>query len=121
MRKRLFGYLTCLCMTVAAAAPVIAAPSEHRSIDITVLDTSGQLVTGAEVLVGTAGSVEGYPYSWAMQEIATGWKWDEETLDLWITSTQDMIRGSTMFLRVEGAEDRKVIVDYLRKFAPYEG
>ncbi|MDP6515860.1 MAG: c-type cytochrome [Alphaproteobacteria bacterium] len=68
-----------------------------------------------------AGSFGTYPYSEAMKEIATGWKWDEEALDLWFTSSQDMIRGSTMFLKMKKAEERKTIIDYLKKYAPYEG
>ena len=68
-----------------------------------------------------AGSVEDYPYSRAMRKITNGWVWDEETLDLWLTSTQDMIRGSMMFLRVPDAGIRQKIIGYLKKYARYDG
>ncbi len=68
-----------------------------------------------------AGIYEGYPYSPAFQELATGWAWDDETLDLWLTNSQDFVSGSTMVLRVEDPEERAKVIDYLKKYAVYEG
>jgi cytochrome c2 len=76
----------------------------------------GPTLTG--VYERPAGIIEGYLYSRAMKEMATGWVWDEDALDTWLASTQEFIRGSTMWLKVKEA-DRKVIIDYLKKYARY--
>ena len=70
------------------------------------------------VYLRPAGIVEGYRYSKAFRAMATGWVWDEEALDGWLTSSQEFIRGSTMFLKVE-QPDRGQIIAYLERYAPY--
>lgn len=65
-----------------------------------------------------AGIMEGYRYSKAFRAMATGWVWDEDALDGWLTSSQEFIRGSTMFLRVD-QPDRGQIIAYLKRYAPY--
>lgn len=70
------------------------------------------------VYLRPAGIIEGYAYSRALRELASGWVWDEDTLDGWLTSTQEFIRGSTMFLKVEQPA-RGQIIAYLKRYAEY--
>jgi cytochrome c2 len=43
--------------------------------------------------------------------------WDDDALEGWLTSTQEYIRGSTMFLKVEQPA-RGQIIAYLKTYAP---
>lgn len=65
-----------------------------------------------------AGIIEDYPYSRAFREMATGWLWDEDALDGWLASSQDFVRGSTMYLKVDEPTRSKIIA-YLKKYARY--
>lgn len=76
----------------------------------------GPSLTG--VYLRPAGIMEGYPYSKAFRALASGWVWDEDALEGWLTSTQEYIRGSTMFLKVEQPA-RGQIIAYLKTYAPY--
>lgn len=71
-----------------------------------------------DIYLRPAGIIEGYSYSRAFREMATGWVWDEAALDGWLTNSQAFIRGSTMWLKVKEA-DRSQIIAYLKKFARY--
>ena len=77
----------------------------------------GPSLTG--IYLRPAGTIEGYAYSRAFREMATGWVWDEDALEGWLTSTQDFVRGSTMFLRV-AQPARGQIIGYLKKYARYK-
>lgn len=68
-----------------------------------------------------AGKMEGYLYSKAFQAAAPNIGWTEENLDRWITDSQAMIRGSSMFLKVPDPAVRATIIAYLRRYAPYTG
>ena len=69
-----------------------------------------------------AGIIDNYPYSRGFKAmIENPWVWNEETLDLWLTSSQAFIRGSTMFLKVPDPDDREKIIGYLKKYAQYKG
>jgi cytochrome c2 len=73
------------------------------------------------VYMRPAGIMEGYPYSRAFRSaLENPWVWDEDALNGWLTSTQDFIRGSTMFLKVED-EPRAKIIAYLKRYATYKG
>ena len=68
-----------------------------------------------------AGIMPDYPYSRAFRgALENPWTWDEDSLDGWLTSSQDFIRGSTMFLRVEDGPRAKIIA-YLKTVAQYRG
>ena len=71
------------------------------------------------VYLRPAGIMEGYAYSKALRAMATGWVWDEDALDGWLTSSQEFIRGSTMFLKV-GQPARGEIIAYLKRYAEYQ-
>ena len=67
-----------------------------------------------------AGTMPNYPYSNAFTAaIENPWTWDEDSLDGWLVSTQDFIRGSTMFLKVEDDAIRGKVIAYLKKYAQY--
>ncbi len=69
-----------------------------------------------------AGTSEGYAYSKSFLAMAKNpWVWDEDSLDLWITNSQQFIRGSTMFLKVPNPEDRAKIIGYLKKYSQFRG
>lgn len=65
-----------------------------------------------------AGIMPDYPYSRVFRSLATGWVWDRDALDAWLTSTQDFARGSFMFLRVKQPTRGKIIA-YLERYAQY--
>ncbi len=68
-----------------------------------------------------AGTMPNYPYSNAFKAaIENPWAWDEDSLDGWLLSTQDFIRGSTMFLKVEDDAIRAQVIAYLKKYAQYK-
>ena len=68
-----------------------------------------------------AGVMPNYPYSRAFRgALENPWTWDEDSLDGWLTSSQDFIRGSTMFLKVEDGPRAKIIA-YLKTVAQYRG
>jgi len=66
-----------------------------------------------------AGTYAGYRYSNAFRQVAKDIVWNEENLDRWLTSSQDMIRGSYMFSKVKQPKRRKVIA-YLKTYGRYQ-
>lgn len=67
-----------------------------------------------------AGIMSNYPYSRAFRAaIENPFAWDEDTLDGWLYSTQDFIRGSTMFLKVEDDAIRGKVIAYLKKYGQH--
>ena len=62
-----------------------------------------------------------FPYSRACRAaIENPWTWDEDSLDGRLTNSQEFIRGSTMFIKVEEPTRGKIIT-YLKTFAQYRG
>jgi len=73
------------------------------------------------VYLRPAGIMADYPYSRAFRAaLENPWIWDEDALDGWLTNTQDFIRSSTMFLKVED-EPRAKIIAYLKRYGTYKG
>lgn len=92
--------------------------SNENLLRFVVMMPIGPPLTG--VFGRVAGTVEDYPYSKSFRAMAKNpWVWDEPALDLWITSSQDFIRGSTMFLKVADPEDRAKITGYLKKYSQF--
>ena len=65
------------------------------------------------------GSAKAFRYSNAMHEVANSFVWDDETLDLWLTDSQRVIRGSCVFLKVKQPARGKII-GYLKTYSRYE-
>lgn len=64
-----------------------------------------------------AGAVPGFRYSPAMAKAAV--KWDEATLDKWLTRPSSVVPGTSMaFAGLPGADDRKAVIAYLKKPVP---
>lgn len=103
-----------LCIGVAAAAP----PEEGRSLyqskcggcHSVGADRTGphhQNVVGRRVA-----SVPGYDYSPALKKL--GGIWTPARLDLWLSDTQKMAPRSKMYLALDDARQRGLIIAYLQ-------
>ena len=60
----------------------------------------------------TAGTVAGARYSKAMT--ASGLKWDEQTLDAFLTEPTRVLPGTTMSARLSNPQDRADVIAYLK-------
>jgi cytochrome c len=60
-----------------------------------------------------AGSVASFEYSEALRK--SGIRWNEETLDQWLTDAEKLVPGNDMTFRVEKAEERRAIIEYLKQ------
>ncbi len=67
-----------------------------------------------EIFGRDAGSVEGFAYSSALE--SSGITWDEETLDAWIESPDDVVRGHRMkpYSGIDEEEVRAAILQVLQ-------
>lgn len=116
---------------LVSAAPVLAAPPAPnpavkgkliflRCAACHAVSASAPKKVGPhlEGVVGRAsGSVAGFNYSPAMRKAAL--KWDEATLDKWLTRPAGLVPGTAMvFAGLPSAEDRKAVIAYLKKPVP---
>lgn len=60
-----------------------------------------------------AGSAPSFDYSEALKK--SGVTWNAETLDRWLTNTDQLVPGNEMNFRVEGAAERHALIEYLKK------
>ena len=64
-----------------------------------------------------SGSVAGFTYSPAMKK--TSLRWDEATLDKWLTRPAGLVPGTAMvFAGLPNPDDRKAVIAYLKKPVP---
>ena len=64
-------------------------------------------------VVGRAvASVQGYDYSSALKKL--GGIWTPDRLDQWLSGTQKMAPGSKMYLELDDATERQLIIAYLQ-------
>ena len=66
------------------------------------------------VLGRSAGVVEGYQYSETFLKKMNGAKWDEASMNKWITSSQTMVPGTYMFYTQKNPDVRRKIIEYLK-------
>jgi cytochrome c len=59
-----------------------------------------------------AGAVAGFEYSAALKNAKL--TWDAVTLDKWLTDTESLAPNNEMAFRVEKAEERRDIIEYMR-------
>ena len=60
-----------------------------------------------------AGSVKNFRYSAALLE--SGLIWDESTLDQWLNSPKEFLKGTKMkYWGLKKAEDRAAVIEYLK-------
>jgi cytochrome c len=60
-----------------------------------------------------AGAVKSFQYSDALRK--AGITWDGETLDKWLADTETVAPNNGMAFRVESADERKSIIEYLKQ------
>ena len=67
----------------------------------------------------TAGTVEGFRYSSAMEEFgAAGNVWDDETLSAYLEKPKDVVPKTKMaFVGLRKEEDREDVIAYLKQFS----
>ena len=71
-------------------------------------------------VVGRAvASVQGYDYSPALKKL--GGIWTPDRLDQWLSGTQKMAPGSKMYLELDDATERRLIITYLRSVSVHAG
>ena len=61
----------------------------------------------------TAGSVDSFPYSGALKKSRV--KWTEDTLNQWLTDTEQLVPNNDMTFHVEKADERREIIAYLKQ------
>ena len=61
----------------------------------------------------TAGSIDSFQYSDALKKSKL--KWDEDTLNKWLTDTEKLVPNSDMTFHVEKADERNEIIAYLKQ------
>ena len=59
-----------------------------------------------------AGSIDSFTYSDALKK--AGITWNADTLEKWLTDPEKFLPGSTMPMRVINADERAVLIDYLK-------
>ena len=60
-----------------------------------------------------AGTVKSFQYSDALRN--TGITWGSETLDKWLKDPETVAPNNGMAFRVESAEERKALIEYLKQ------
>jgi cytochrome c2 len=98
---------------LAAASGLDASASTMRDTEVlAVAPIYGPPLQG--VIGREAGTFRGYTYSKSFLQKMTGRKWDEGSIDLWITSSQKLVPGSFMFYSQSDAGVRSKIIAYLK-------
>ena len=60
-----------------------------------------------------AGSVESFEYSAALKR--SGIMWTEDSLDKWLTNTEQVVPDNDMTFRVENPDERRAIISWLKQ------
>jgi cytochrome c len=109
-----------ICATIAMAASA-KDPSrgretfEKRCTGCHTLDTMKVGPPLRAVYGRNAGKDRQFPYSDAMKNAAV--KWDEPTLDRWLTDTESVIPANDMTFRLNDPAERANIIAYLRQLS----
>ena len=110
-----------LCLIAAGGAVLLAFNTqEERGKDVFVRRCSGchapDLNKEGPRLRGVYGrksaSVPGFGYSDALKNL--GLRWDDASLDRWLSDPDSMAPDTDMGFRLTNAEERKAIITYLR-------
>ena len=73
----------------------------------------------SDIVGRPVGSIKTFRYSNAMRKFAaTGAVWNRETLDRYLTNSQELVRGSYMYFKLAQPK-RKQVIDYLDRVARY--
>jgi cytochrome c len=60
----------------------------------------------------TSAGVPGFNYSDALKKVAI--RWDDASLDRWLTDPDAMAPGTDMAFRLTGGEERRAVIAWLR-------
>jgi cytochrome c len=110
-----------LCLAAVAGALLLAFTTpEERGKDLFVRRCGGchdpNLNKGGPRLRGVYGrkaaSVPGFAYSDALKN--TDIRWDDGTLDRWLSDPDDMVPDTDMGFRLTNAEERQAVIAYLK-------
>lgn len=63
-----------------------------------------------------AGSIAAFQYSDALKRSKV--VWSDDTLDRWLTDTEQVIPDNDMSFRVQTVDERKAIIDFLKMSSP---
>lgn len=110
------GFLFGACAWLAAgpkAPPRGQELFERRCGGCHALDSDKEGPRLRGVFGRTAGTVDSFTYSEALRK--SGVSWNEETLDRWLTNTDQVVAGNDMAFRVPKSEERAEIIAYLRQ------
>lgn len=70
------------------------------------------------IVGGTPAAVEGFKYSPAMQEFGASHVWDEDTLEDYLESPKDVVKGTKMaFVGLKKEDERENVIAYLKQFS----
>ena len=60
---------------------------------------------------------EGFKYSKKFSEWGTSFPegWDESLMDLWLTDSKKLVKGTKMRVKVKKEKDRLAIIEYLKE------
>jgi len=114
-----------LCLAVAGGAILLAFNTEEeRGKDLFVRRCSGchapDLNKEGPRLRGVYGrraaSVPGFSYSDALKKADI--RWDQASLDRWLSDPDSMAPDTDMGFRLTNAEERKAVIPYLRNLDP---
>lgn len=63
-----------------------------------------------------AGSIKGYDYSHALRD--AGLRWNEATLDRWLSDPEKFLPGQNMDFHVSKPQERAALIAYLKSLTP---
>jgi cytochrome c len=115
------GSAPALGQDAAAGETVFKICAACHDIGDAARNRMGPVLTG--VVGRTAGTYDGFKYSSAMVEAgAGGLVWNADTLDRFLASPTDFIKGTKMVgIKVKDATDRADVIDYLSTFSDAAG
>jgi cytochrome c len=105
------------CLLALAAAPQDTSKGkelfEKRCTGCHALDRDKEGPRLKGVYGRAAGSVGSFEYSAALKK--SGIKWQEDTLDQWLTDTEKLVPGNDMSFRVVNPDERREIIALLKQ------
>jgi cytochrome c len=116
--------ISCVMLATGVLVLAFGAPTEEvRGKDLFARRCSGchalDLIKEGPPLRGVygrkAGSVTGFVYSDALKRL--GIRWDEATLDRWLTNPDALAPDTDMEFRLGDAGERKTVIAYLKTLA----
>jgi len=86
---------------------------EKRCVGCHALDSEKEAPRLRGVYGRTSGSVPSFTYSDALKKAQI--KWDDESLDKWLTDPEKLVPNNDMAFHLGSAEERRQIIAYLKR------